>query len=336
MKHATTIGIDVAKSVFQVAGINDRHKIVYNKAMSRQKLHQYMVQHPRCVVGLEACGSAHYWAGIFTDMGHTVKVMPPAYVKGLVYGNKHDANDAKAIALAAAQHESPQVSVKKPEQLSLQALMRIRERRIDQRISCANQVRGLLYEHGITINKGIDHVLKLTPDSAPEAIRPVVAELLEEFRQLDRYVRDSDKAINRLVKAHPVGRKLLEIPGFGVINALAGLVVNPADFRNGRHYAAYLGLVPKQTGTGGKIRTQGLSKRGNQYHRQLLCHGARAYLTRNKHHNDPLWQWARRIQIQKGTNVAVCALANKLARISWRILSGQSYRVEHATAPVNA
>lgn len=336
MKNATTIGIDIAKTIFQIAGLNRHQKLVYNQAMSRHKLCEYMAQHPRCIIGLEACGSAHYWARVFTEMGHTVKLLPPAYVKGFVYGNKHDANDAKAIALAAVQDESPQVSIKTPEQLSLQALMRIRERRVEQRINCANQVRGLLYEHGVTINKGIDHILKLKTETVPEVVRPVVTELLEEFRQLDQYVRESNKTINQLVKTHPVGQQLLAVPGFGAMNALAGLVVNPSDFRNGRHYAAYLGLVPKQTGTGGKIRIQGLSKRGNRYHRQLLCHGARAFLTRNKNHEDPLWQWARRIQVRKGTNIAVCALANKLARISWRVLSGQTYCVEKTTTSMNA
>jgi transposase len=335
MNKATTIGIDLAKNVFQVATLNRHDKLTSNKAFSRVKLMNFMVQHPRCVVGLEACGSAHYWGRWLGEIGHAVKLLPPAYVKGLVYGNKHDVNDAKAIALAAAQAESPTVCMKTPEQLSLQALMRVRERRVSQRTDCANQIRGLLYEHGIVINKGLRAIQQIQVDTIPEVIRPLMVELLCEYESTHHYVKASDQSVQRLVKAHPIGQRLLQIPGFGVMNGLAALIVNPSDFRNGRHYAAYLGLVPKQTGTGGQIRTHGLSKRGNRYHRQLLCHGARAFLNGNKTHSDPLWQWAKRIQLKKGNNVAVCALANKLSRISWRVLKGEAYRVDKAVSPVN-
>lgn len=250
MNKPTTIGIDLAKKVFQVAVLNSQNKLTSNKAFSRVKLIDFMAQHRHCVVGLEACGSAHYWARLFSEMGHAVKLLPPAYVKGLVYGNKHDVNDAKAIALAAAQAESPTVCVKTPEQLSLQALMRVRERRVSQRTDCANQIRGLLYEHGIVINQGLRYIQQIPIDTIPEVIRPVMVELLGEYESINHYVKTSDQAVQRLVKAHPIGQRLLEIPGFGVMNGLAALIVNPSDFRNGRHYAAYLGLVPKHTGTG--------------------------------------------------------------------------------------
>ena len=279
---------------------------------------------------MEACGSSHYWARRFLDMGHEVKLLPPVYVKGLVYGNKHDVNDAKAIALSAVQPESPTVSIKSADQLKLQALMRIRERRINCRTQCSNQIRGILYEHGITRPQGLDHIRKLDTDGLPDLLREMVSDLVEEFNYLDTQAKQINLQIKSLVNAHPIGQQLLTLPGFGVMNAVAALVINPADFRNGRHYAAYPGLVPKQFGTGGKTRIQGISKRGNCYHRTLLCHGARAFINRNKNSNHPLWLWAKRIHCTKGVNVAVAALANKLARISWHILCGQTFDINKA------
>ena len=323
-KH-TTIGIDLAKSVFQIAILNSNQKLISNKAYTRQRMVEFMATHPAGLVGLEACGTAHHWAGVFTLMGHRVKVMPAAYVKGFVYGNKHDANDAKACALAVSQPEAPRVCVKNPDQLALQALLRIRQRRVANRTQCANQIRGLLAEHGISLNKGLHHITQIQRAMLPQAIGPLIEQLLDEFQIIDQQVRAIHRQVELTVKAHPVGQRLLAIPGFGVMNALAGLVVNPGDFRNGRHYSAYLGLVPKLTGTGGKVKLQGLSKRGNRYHRKSLCDGARAFLNVSKDHTHPLWQWARRIQVAKGHNVAVAALANKLARISWQILNGQTY-----------
>ncbi len=321
MNKVTVIGIDLAKNVFQLSSLNNRQKQLLNRRFNRQGLMTYMAQHPACEVGLEACGSAHYWGRKFTDMGHRVKLLPPAYVKGLVYGNKNDVNDAKAIALAAAQDESPTVAIKSSDQLALQALMRIRQRRVEQRKRCANQIRGLLYEHGVVMKTGIGEIRHIVVETLPIEIRSLIGELVEEFTALSEYVKTSQHQVDRLVKSHPIGQRLLTIPGFGVLNSLAALIVNPADFHNGRHYAAYLGLVPKQSGTGGKVRIGGMSKRGNRYHRQLICHGARSFLCRSRNHRDPLWQWARHIQLKKGTNLAVGALANKLCRISWRVLN---------------
>ncbi len=321
MNKVTVIGIDLAKNVFQLSSLNCRQKQLLNRRFNRQGLITYMAQHPSCQVGLEACGSAHYWSRKFNAMGHRVKLLPPAYVKGLVYRNKNDVNDAKAIALAAAQDDSPTVAIKSSDQLALQALMRVRERRVEQRKRCASQIRSLLYEHGIGLKTGIGEIRHIEVDDVPVEIRALIEILLEEFTVLSEYVKASQNEVEGLVKSHPIGQRLLTIPGFGVLNCLAALIVNPSDFRNGRHYAAYLGLVPKQSGTGGKVRIAGMSKRGNRYHRQLICHGARSFLCRSRNHQDPLWQWARGIQINKGTNVAVGALANKLCRISWRVLN---------------
>lgn len=334
MTKPTTIGIDLAKRVFQVAILTKHHKLTFNKPLSRNKLIEFMAQQPQCLVGLEACGASHYWSGVFAAMGHTVKLLPPAYVKGFVYGNKNDTNDAKAIALAAVQPESPTVCTKTPDQLAIQALLRVRDRRIRQRVTCMNQLRGLLAEHGLVIPKGIRYIRQIQLDQIAEVMRPLISTVLDEFNHLDKLAIQSDKAVQQRVNAHPVGQRLLAIPGFGPINALTSLVNNPADYNNGRHYAAYLGLAPKQAGTGGRIHLQGVSKRGNDYQRQMLCHGARAFLTRRKQARDPLLIWAKRIQAKKGTNVAVCALANKLARISWSVMNGKTYCVTKAVSPM--
>ena len=268
-------------------------------------------------------------------MGHTVKLFPPIYIKGLVYGNKTDVNDARAIALAATQPVAPTVNAKTPDQLVLQGLLRVRERRVRQRTRCTNQIRGLLLEHGVVIARGIRHLRQLTLTGIPAVVTGLLEELLSEFRLMDQLVNKSDKRVRERVQSHPVGQRLLAIPGFGPVNTLAALVVNPSDYRNGRHYAAWLGLVPRQSGTGGIVRLGGISKRGNRYHRHLMCHGARAFLCVSKRTNDPLLQWARGIQSRKGTNVAVGALANKLSRISWKVMSGEDYCVRKAVNTMN-
>ena len=335
MNKVTTIGIDLAKQVFQVSVLDRWGKQLSNKSMSRARLIEYLSQLPPTVIGMEACGTAHYWSGKLTAMGHTVKLFPPIYINGLVYGNKTDVNDARAIALAATQPVAPTVQAKTPDQLTLQGLLRVRERRIGQRTRCTNQIRGLLLEHGVVIAKGIRHVRQLTLAGIPTVVEALLEELLCEFRLLDQLVNESDKRVREQVQSHPVGQRLLAIPGFGPVNVLASLVVNPSDYRNGRHYAAWLGLVPRQSGTGGSIRLGGMSKRGNRYHRHLMCHGARAFLCVSKGKNDPLLQWARRIQSRKGTPVAVGALANKLSRISWKVMSGETYCVSKAVTTMN-
>ena len=330
MNKRTTLGIDLAKSVFQVATLDHHHRLVSNRAYSRPQLRRFLAKCPSALVGLEACSSSHYWARELTQMGHTVKLLPAHFVKGFVYGNKHDANDARAIALAAIQPESPTVCLKSDDQLALQALLRVRERQVNNRTQCANQIRGLLAEHGVSLPRGHHAVRRFPIQKVPDVIQPLIRSLLEEFKQIDQLAQATHRTVQKTVQAHPVGQALLALPGFGPLNALVSLVVNPADFRNGRHYAAYLGLVPRQEGTGGKTRIQGLSKRGNCYHRKLLCDGARAFLNCNKDHKHPLWLWAKRIQRTRGHNIAVAALANKLARISWHVLKGEPFDLKKA------
>lgn len=328
MKKYMTIGIDLAKNNFQLAIMDQHQKLISNKTLSRNKLQTFLANHPACVIGMEACSSAHYWAGVFSKQGHEVKLLPPVFVKGFVYGNKNDANDAKAIALAVNQPTAPTVQIKTPEQLSLQAIMRVRERRVNQRTQCSNQIRGLLAEHGVIIVSGIRSVRQIDRDRIPNVIQPLIRSLLEELEEIDQRLEESEETVQRIVNEHPLGRHLLSIPGIGKLNALAMLVTNPLDYKNGRHFAAYLGLVPRQTGTGGKVKLLGISKRGNQYQRELLCHGARAFLSLCKDDKDPLLKWAKAIKARKGINVAVVALANKLARISWHVMNGEVYDVK--------
>ena len=332
MNKHTIVGIDLAKNIFQVATLNHHRKITQNQPLKRDQLLSFIAQLPPCLIAMEACGSAHYWARQAQATGHHVKLIPPTFVKGFVTGNKNDANDAKAIAIAASHHESPTAQVKSPQQLAFQATLRVRQRRVDQRTACANQIRGLLAEHGVILPIGLHQIRNLDTDTLPQPIRNLISSVIEEFKLAEHYLRIIDQQIQQLILSHPVARRLNTIPGFGPLNILAALTLCPEDFRNGRHYAAYLGLVPKQNGTGGKIRLLGISKRGNPYHRQLLCHGARAALCRSNRPNDNLILWARRIQARKGTNVAVTALANKLARISWAVINDGTYAPDKAAA----
>ena len=325
MKQITTLGIDLAKHVFQIAEFDQHQRMVSNQTVSRSKLLKQLANLPPARIGIEACGSAHYFHQRFTQMGHSVHMLPASFVKGFVYGNKHDRNDAKAIGLAVMHPEAPRVQVKSEQQLHHQALLRVRQRRVDQRTACANQIRSILYEQGILMSVGHRHLRRFDTGSLNQALAQLIDDLISEFKQLDQQVAESDKVIKRLVQSNPIGQRLLELPGFGVLNVLASLVVNPNDFRNGRHYSAYLGLVPKQVGSGGKTTLQGVSKRGNTYHRQLLCHGARAFITCSKQTDHPLWQWADRLRKRKNLNIAVLALANRLARISWHIMRGEPF-----------
>ena len=326
MTKITTLGIDIAKNVFQIACFNAHNKLISNKQYTRKKFSHYVSTLRPCLVGLEACGSAHYWSKYLSQQGHQVKLLPPVFVKGFVYGNKHDSNDAKAIGLAVMQPDVPKVVCKTDAQLALQVRLRIRERRINQRTVLVNQIRALCYEFGITIPTGIGHVRRLDSTQVPEIIREDIMQIWHEFKPLDQLILSCDRQINHRMQTHPIAQKLLCIPGIGPINALACLILNPTEFRNGRHLAAYLGLVPRLTGTGGKTIVLGISKRGNSYHRYLLCHAARSVLNLAHNRQDPLSQWASQIRRKRGFKIALVALANKLARIIYHVLQGNDYQ----------
>ncbi|HYQ90813.1 MAG TPA: IS110 family transposase [Candidatus Competibacteraceae bacterium] len=326
----TTIGLDLAKNVFQVHGMNERGQPVLKKQLKRAQVLPFFANLPPCVIGMEACGSAHYWARKLEQQGHTVKLMAPQFVKPYVKTNKHDAADAAAIGEAVSRPSMRFVPIKTGEQQAVLSLHRAREGFVKARTAQANQIRGLLAEYGIIIPQGIDHIAKRLPEiledgenELPGVFRQLLQRLGGHLKELDRQVSELDAQIQRWHRENAASRRLAEIPGIGPITASA-LVASIGDakgFENGRQLAAWLGLVPRQHSTGGKQTLLGISKRGDGYLRTLLIHGARAVIRVSAHKVGPADSWLTRLVGRRNKNVAAVALANKNARIVWALLA---------------
>lgn len=336
MKDIKVLGIDLAKNFFQLHGVNAKGKCALKKRLSREKLIEFMAQLPPCLVGIEACGGAHYWARMFIGMGHTVKMMAPQFVKPYVKSNKNDANDAEGICEAVTRPNMKFVPVKKIEQQDVLLSHRARELVIKQRTAQANQIRGLLAEYGIVIALGIsqiremavileNNISKLTVKS--EAI---FRRLFEQFKVYDEQVNIYDKEIQQQADSDPICLEVQKIEGIGPLTASA-MVASIGDanvFNNGREVSAWLGLVPKQHSSGNKVRLGGISKRGDRYLRTLLIHGARSVLSRCEGKEDKKNQWAADVKQRCGFNKAAVAVANKNARTIWALMAhGECYRV---------
>lgn len=330
--NITTVGIDLAKSVFQVHGVDERGKVLLRKSVKRSELTKLFANLPTCLIGMEACGSAHYWARRLMEFGHTVKLMAPQFVKPYVKTNKNDASDAEAICEAVARPNMRFVPVKSVEQQTVLAVHRARQGFVVERTAQANQIRGLLYELGIVIPKGIRHLEQHLPEiledaenGLPEVSRSLFARLFAHFRELGSQVKELESQIKAWHRQNEASGRLEAIPGVGALTASA-LVASVGDaktFRNGRQLAAWLGLVPRQDSSGGKERLLGISKRGDTYLRTLLIHGARAVLfhrMRQPQHHDG---WLMRLRARRNANVAAVALANKNARTVWALLAHQ-------------
>lgn len=341
MKDIKVLGIDLAKNVFQLHGTNAKGKCVLKKRLSREKLIDFMAQLPPCLVGIEACGGAHYWARLFNKMGHTAKVMAPQFVKPYVKSNKNDANDAEGINEAVTRPNMKFVPIKKIEQQDVLLSHRARELVIKQRTAQANQIRGLLAEYGIVIALGISQIRKmpeilennkhkLTPKSEVIFMR-----LYEQFKSYETQVKVYDKEIQQQADSDPLCLEIQKIDGIGPLTASA-MVASIGDatvFNNGREVSAWLGLVPKQHSSGNKIRLGGISKRGDRYLRTLLIHGARSALNRCESKTDRTSQWAAEVKLRCGHNKAAVALANKNARTIWALMAtGECYRLESEAA----
>ena len=285
--NITTVGIDLAKKVFQVHGVDERGKAGLKKQLKRAQVLPFFANLPPCLIGMEACGSAHYWARKLEQLGHTVKLMAPQFVKPYVKTNKNDAADAEAICEAVSRPSMRFVPIKTGEQQAVLSLHRAREGFVKARTAQANQIRGLLAEYGIVISLGIDNIAKQLPDiledgenELPGEFRQLLQRLGEHLKELDRQVDELDAQIQRWHRENAVSRELAKIPGIGPLTASA-LVASIGDansFENGRQLAAWLGLVPRQHSTGGKQTLLGISKRGDCYLRTLLIHGARAVI----------------------------------------------------------
>jgi transposase len=332
----TTVGLDIAKSAFHLYAVNKMGRYMKKKQLKRKQVLPYFARLEPCVIAMEACGGANYWAREMKDLGHEVKLIAPQYVKPYVKGNKNDYNDAEAIAEAAQRPTMRFVPIKSVEQQDIQNLHRQRERIKKARTALVNQVRGLLAEYGIVINKGVAAVRKGLPGILEDAEngltmrgRGLFADLLEELRALDERFKQSEKQIEISNRGNEVCQRLDEILGVGPITASAVYAAagDGKDFVNGRHFSAWIGLVPGQHSTGGKSTLLGISKRGNAYLRTLFIHGARAVLRHSANKTDRFSLWAQALLERRGHNKACVAVANKIARMAWVIMAkGESYR----------
>lgn len=339
----TTVGIDLAKNVFQVHGVDAQGKAVLRKKLDRSKMMEYFINLPPCLIGMEACGSAHYWARKLAAMGHTVKLMAPQFVKPYVKTNKNDAADAEAICEAVTRPNMRFVPIKTDEQQAVLSLHRVRQGFVRARTAQANQIRGLLSEFGEVMPQGIAHIAKRLPEimerqDLPGTFRDLLQRLYDHLKELDRQVDELDAKIQQWHKASDASKKLAEIPGIGAITATA-LVASIGDaksFENGRQLAAWLGLVPRQHSSGGKSVLLGISKRGDTYLRTLLIHGARAVIRFAE--NKPVTSWLNKLLERRNKNVAAVALANKNARIVWALLmhEDRKFRADYAPAVAGA
>ncbi len=328
--NITTIGIDLAKKVFQVHGVDEHGKACLKKQLKRAQVLPFFANLPPCLIGMEACGSAHYWARKLEKLGHTVKLMAPQFVKPYVKTNKNDAADAEAICEAVSRPSMRFVPIKTGEQQAVLSLHRAREGFVKARTAQANQIRGLLTEYGIVIPLGIDSIAKRLPDiledgenDLPGVFRQLLQRLGEHLKELDRQVDELDAQIQRWHRENAASRKLAEIPGIGPLtaSALVASIGDAKNFANGRQLAAWLGLVPRQHSTGGKQTLLGISKRGDCYLRTLLIHGARSVIRVMERKIEQADSWLKRIVARRNKNVAAVALANKNARIVWALLA---------------
>ena len=329
-KMIKVLGIDLAKNSFQLHGVDKDGHDVLKKKLSRRKLTAFMANLQSCLIGLEACGGAHHWVRTFTQMGHTVRMIAPQFVKPYVKSNKNDAVDAEAICEAVQRPSMRFVPVKGIEQQDIQSVHRIRSQQVARRTAQANQIRGLLLEYGIVIPKGIAFIRKAIPGILEDAentltafFRELLRELYDEMVHLDERISTLEQKLKRIGVQSEDCQRLLTIPGVGFLTATA-LIAAIGDitvFKNGRELAAWLGLVPRQHSTGGKPMLMGISKRGDCYLRTLLIHGGRSVVRVAHQHQDKRNQWVSEIKQRRGENISNVAVANKNARIAWALLA---------------
>jgi transposase len=335
--EATRIGIDLAKSFFHLVAMDSRGKVLWRKALTRRRVPEFLAQLKPSMIGMEACATAHYWAREIQKLGHTAKLMHPGFVAAYRKNSKNDFNDAEAICEAMSRPTMRFVEVKSVAQQDMQSLHRIRRLMIKQRTQVAHQLRGLLAEYGITVRPSIAALRREAAALAGDverstaALRRVVANNLEQLTLLERQLRELDREIAHSCATDERCRRLAEVAGVGPLTAtaLVAKVGNARQFANGRALSAYLGLVPGQNSSGGKTVLLSITKKGDRYLRSLLIHGARAALQVAGRYDDPRSQWAIRLKRKSGPNVATVALANKNARVLWKLLtSGQHFRVQ--------
>ncbi len=333
--NVTTIGLDIAKNVFHLTGTDAKGVEVLKKRLRRHEVLSYFANLPRCVVGMEACGGAHYWGRELEKLGHTVRLMNARHVEAYRRGQKNDYNDARAIGEAVRQPRMRFVALKSREQLELQALHRTRQGLIQERTRWVNRARGLLSEHGLVINRSVKafretlpRILEAADNGLSPTMRALLNDLYEQVCAVDEQLSRYNRYVREACRNSETCRRLDELPGVGevVATALLASVGDGRQYRRGRDLSACIGLVPRQHTTGGQIRLLGISRRGDRYLRTQLIHGARAVVRVAHRKDDPLSRWVTRLRQQRGTNIATVALANKLLRIAWVIITrGERY-----------
>jgi transposase len=340
--NATTIGLDIAKHVFQIHGVDLCGKAVLRKQLKRPQVLAFFANLPACLIGLEACAGAHYWARELARLGHEVRLISPQFVKPYVKGNKNDANDAEAICEAVGRPHMRFVPVKSIEQQDILALHRVREGLVKGRTAKANPLRGLLGEYGIVVGRGLSQVRQRLPEILEDAenglsasARSLFADLHQQLLQLDRQVSDYDTKLQVLYRASAACKKLGQIPGVGPLTATAAAAMlgDGKAFGSARQVPAWLGIVPRQDSSGGKQRLLGISKRGDTYLRTLLIHGARAVVKAAARKDDAQSRWINELARRRNVNIAAVAVANKNARTIWILLTrNEDYREPKAKA----
>ena len=338
MNKISVLGVDLGQSCFYVHGADGEGREVLRKKLTRAKFIEFMARVEPCVVGMEACRGAHHWGRSLTQHGHTVRLIAPRDVKAYVRTNKNDWNDAEAICEAVCRPRMRFVGVKSVEQQAMQMLHGARQGAIKSRTSVSNQLRAHLHEVGIVVAPGREALRRRAPGlieglvgAVPGIVVQVLEELYEELRRLDERIERYDREVKAQAQADALSELLMTIPGVGPLSAtaLVAKVGRGEEFVNGRHLAAWIGLVPRHSGTGGRTHLFGISKRGDSYLRMLLVHGARSVLQawQGQERADGRCRWVLELAERRGHNVACVALANKMARTAWAMLrSGEVYR----------
>ena len=329
----TLIGIDLAKSIFQVCGVNQAGKRVFNRQIRRARLMEFLIQHPGATIAMEACSGSNYWGRELQQRGFQVKLIPPQHVKPFVKGNKNDRNDAFAITEAARRPNLKCVEPRTLVQTDMIQVHRVLDRMVRQRSALINQVRGFLNEYGIVVSRGKERLLSAMPDLLEDAgngltpsSRALFQAMYDDWRQMNEAIDRVEKVLKGQAKADEAAQRLMKMKGVAerIATATIAQVGNGHGYHSGRHFAANLGLVPREHSSGGKQKLGGITKRGNRYLRRMLIQGAWSVVRNAEKSDDRMSRWAKQLIERRGKHKAVVAVANKMARVMWSMLYHQT------------